>query len=442
MLSTALLTDRYELTMLEAARRSGVAGNRAVFEVFARALPPGRRYGVVCGPGRLVDSLERFVFGDAELAHLESEGVVGRATLDWLAGFRFCGSIDTYAEGELYFPGSPVCTVEGTFGEAVLLETLILSILNFDSAVASAASRMVNVAGGRPIIEMGSRRTHEEAAVAAARAAYVAGFASTSNLEAARRYGLPTAGTASHAFTLAHRSESDAFEAQLEALGVDTTLLVDTFDARAAIRLGVELARRRGATGPGAIRLDSGDLGTEALEARELLDGLGAGTSRIVVTSDLDEFAIAALAGEPVDGYGVGTRVVLGSGAATAGFVYKLVAVADEPGPDAPLRDVAKLSVGKQSIGGRKTAWRELGPDGRALRELVVHAGTPAQSGSPGGRRRDLQVRYVERGERVRAGTVEESRSHHRAVLGELPLAGLDIAPGDPAVPVIIGAGE
>src|SRR3954470_2079225 len=250
--------------MLQAALRSGAAHRRSVFEVFARRLPDGRRYGVVAGTGRLLDALEAFRFDPAELAHLADAGVVDAPTLDWLASYRFTGSIWGYGEGDCYFPGSPILVVEGTFAEAVLLETLVLSILNHDSAVAGAASRMTTAAAGRPCIEMGSRRTHEWAAVAAARAAYIAVFATTSTLEAGRSYGVPTAGTAAHAFTLLHDGEREAFEAQVASLGKATTLLVDTYDVTAAVRTAVEVA------GPelGAVRLDSGDLLTQAAEVR------------------------------------------------------------------------------------------------------------------------------------------------------------------------------
>lgn len=364
-MSTALLTDRYELTMLDAALQAGLAGRRAVFEVFARRLPPGRRYGVVAGQGRLHALIEEFTFGPSELELLR--GFLSDDTCDWLEGRTLGGDISAYAEGETFFPGSPVLTVESCFGEGLLLETLVLSVLNHDSAVASAAARMVTAAGGRPLIEMGSRRTSEQAAVAAARAAYVAGFAVTSNLEAGRRHGVPTAGTSAHAFTLAAADEKAAFRAQIAVQGIGTTLLVDTYDTEQGIRNAIEVG------GPelGAIRLDSGDLAEETRRARALLDELGAPNTRIVVTGDLDEHAIAALQATPADSYGVGTTVVTGSGAPTAGFVYKLVAIADSDEPDAPLRPVAKKSVGKATVGGRKWAARcdagdlvRLTPDG------------------------------------------------------------------------------
>src|SRR5580658_9730535 len=352
--STALLTDHYELTMLQAALRSGAAERRAVFEVFARHLPHGRRYGVVAGTGRLLDALERFRFGPADLEFLDRAGIVDSPTLAFLESYRFGGSIWGYQEGDCYFPGSPILVVEGTFAEAVLLETVALSILNHDCAIASAASRMVTAAADRPLIEMGSRRTHELAAVASARAAYIAGFASTSNLRAACEYGVPSAGTSAHAFTLVHDSERDAFAAQLEAFGTSTTLLVDTYDVPRAVRTAVELA------GPdlGAVRIDSGDLPVLARQVRALLDELGAVHTRIVLTGDLDEYSIAALGAVPVDGYGVGTSLVTGSGAPTAALVYKLVARSSGAGDDGELRPVAKRSVGKPGRGGRKWAVR------------------------------------------------------------------------------------
>jgi nicotinate phosphoribosyltransferase len=363
--STALLTDRYELTMLQAALADGTAGRRCVFEVFTRRLPHGRRYGVLAGTGRVLEALADFRFGAAELDWLSREGVVDDATLEYLSTYRFTGSVRGYAEGEMFFPHSPVLTVEGTFAEAVLLETVVLSILNYDSAIASAASRMTSAAIGRPVLEMGARRAHEQAAVAAARAAAVAGFAGTSNLEAGRRYGLPTIGTAALAFTLLHDDEEAAFAAQVASSGPGTTLLVDTYD----VRRGVERAVAAAGTGLGAVRLDSGDLGVLAQEVRAQLDGLGARDTKIVVTSDLDEYAIAALAVAPVDSYGVGTSLVTGSGAPTCGMVYKLVA---REGSDGRLAPVAKASKAKESIGGRKSAARRLDGDGRAVEEVVV----------------------------------------------------------------------
>jgi nicotinate phosphoribosyltransferase len=420
--TTALLTDHYELTMAAAALADGSAARRCVFEVFARRLPDGRRYGVVAGTGRLLEAIERFRFGEAELDRLDH--VVDEATLEWLAAYRFRGDVDGYPEGELYFPGSPVLTVTGTFADAVLLETLTLSILNHDSAVASAAARMVTAAGSRPLIEMGSRRTHEEAAVAAARAAYLAGFAATSNLEAGRRYRIPTAGTAAHSWVLLHDSESDAFGSQVAALGTKTTLLVDTYD----IRQGIERAVAVAGTELDAIRIDSGDLGELARQAREQLDVLGATGTRIVLSGDLDEYAIAALRAEPVDSYGVGTSVVTGSGAPTAGMVYKLVEVDGRP--------VAKRSAAKESRGGRKSALRRHKPTGTALEEVVHPVARPVE---PGPHDRVLPVPLVRGGERVSGlPTLEQSRDHLRAALVSVPWEGLKLSRGEPALPTVV----
>jgi len=420
--STALLTDRYELTMLASALRDGSAGRRCVFEVFARRLPDGRRYGVVAGTGRLLDALESFHFGPDELATLERAGIHG-VTLDALAEWRFTGAVDGYAEGEVFFPGSPVLTVTGTFAEAVLLETLALSVLNHDCAIASAAARMVTAAGDRPLIEMGSRRTAEEAAVAAARAAYLAGFASTSNLEAFRRYGVPTTGTAAHAFTLLHDTEAEAFRAQVDALGSDTTLLVDTYDIAQGIRTAVEVA----GPGLGAVRIDSGDLTVLARQARELLDSLGATKTRIVLSGDLDEWAIAGLAAAPVDAYGVGTALVTGSGAPTAGMVYKLVEVEGRP--------VAKRSEHKATNGGRKTAVRRHRPTGTATEEVIVSRGRP----EIGEHDRLLQVPLVRDGSRVPGvAGLEAARDHLRGVLRTVPWEGLKLSRGEPALPTVL----
>jgi nicotinate phosphoribosyltransferase len=430
-LPTALLTDQYELTMVDAALRSGAADRRCVFEVFARSLPGRRRYGIVAGLGRLLEVVPSFTFDDESLDFLTDRKVIGAATREWLAGYRFNGSIDAYAEGEVYFPGSPVLAVEGSFAECVVLETLVLSILNHDSAVATAAARMISVAGDRPCIEMGTRRTHEIAAIASARAAYIGGFASTSNLAAGRIWGVPTVGTAAHAFTLVHDDERAAFQAQVDALGVGTTLLVDTYDVEQGIRTAVDVA------GPelGAIRLDSGDLPTGAKRARELLDELGATRTRIVVTSDLDEFAIAGLSAAPVDGYGVGTSLVTGSGSPTAGFVYKLVEYIDDDGTRHP---VEKRSIGKQSHGGRKLPARKYDANGTAEFELIGLRSLPG----PDLRSRALQLPAFANGAALVAPDLDAARERRAASVAELPPEAWKLSPGNPAIPMLIEGDE
>jgi len=474
--STALNTDRYELTMVEAALRSGMAHRDCVFEVFARRLPGARRFGVLAGTGRVLEAIAAFRFGRAELDWLADKRVVDDATLTFLADYRFGGSVDGYREGEVYFPQSPVLTVRGTFAEAVLLETVVLSILNYDSAVATAAARMVVAADGNPIIEMGSRRANESAAVAAARAAYIAGFSATSNLEAGRRWGIPTLGTAAHSFTLLHNSEEDAFRAQVATFGPETTLLVDTYDVRTAVETAVRVA------GPqlGGVRLDSGDLPALVRDVRAQLDSLGATGTRITVTSDLDEHTIAALRGSSADAFGVGTSVVTGSGSPAAGFVYKLVARRDAPGDAVGVTDadgatapgvwtpVAKTSAGKTSLGGAKRAERMLrdgvavaehiivddggggGGDGRGEGEGEGGGSGDSNAGldgdqilnrTPGVTTRPLSVPLMRDGQAdaqwLSSAGVATARQHCAVAVAELPAAALRLSRGEPALPVV-----
>ncbi len=433
MRSSALLTDQYELTMVQASLRSGTASRRAVFELFARRLPPGRRYGVVAGTGRFLEALEDFRFTAEQVEWLRARQVVDDRTADWLAAYRFSGDVWGYPEGEAYFGGSPVLVVEAPFAEAVLLETLALSIFNHDGAVASAASRMTCAAGSRPCIEMGSRRTHERAGVASARAAYLAGFASTSNLQAGLSYGVPTGGTSAHAFTLVHDTERDAFAAQVGSLGKETTLLVDTYDVEAAVRTAVEVA----GTDLGAVRLDSGDLVEVAAQVREQLDRLGASGTRIVVTGDLDEHAIAGLAAAPVDGYGVGTSLVTGSGHPTCGFVYKLVSRAVSDDLDAPMVGVAKHSPEKSTLAGRKWALRRLDPHGVAQAEVIGVGRIPAEVADRGEGGRRLLVDLVRNGVRVWDEPLADSRDRHLRSRDELPLAAHQLSRGEPVLPTL-----
>lgn len=423
--STALLTDKYELTMLAAALHDGSAHRQCTFEVFARRLPEGRRYGVVAGTGRFVEALAQFTFDEQTLAAVD--GFLDADTLAFLSTYRFGGDVDGYPEGELFFPNSPILSVRGSFAECVILETLALSILNHDSAIASAAARVVSAAGGRQLIEMGSRRTHEEAAVASARAAWIAGFTGSSNLAAQQRHGVPALGTSAHAFTLLHTTadgpdERSAFKAQVDALGVGTTLLVDTYDITAGVANAIAVA------GPelGAVRIDSGELAVLVRQVRDQLDSLGATGTKIVVSSDLDEFAIAALRAEPVDSYGVGTSLVTGSGAPTAGMVYKLVEVDGIT--------VQKRSAHKASVGGSKQALRLAKPSGTVVEEVVYPAGHPPLP-EDGYRARSLSVELVRGGTSVYDHDLSQARARVAAGLGSLPWDGLKLSKGEPAIP-------
>jgi nicotinate phosphoribosyltransferase len=429
--SVGMLTDRYELTMLAAALRDGTAQQPCVFEVFARRLPEGRRYGVVAGTARVLDTILSFGMDVEELQWLRDTRVLDEATAAFVRDYRFSGSVDGYPEGELFFDSSPILTVRATFAEAVLLETVVLSILNHDAAVAAAAARMVSAARERPIIEMGSRRTHEHAAMAAARAAYLAGFASTSNLAAGRAFAIPTAGTMAHAFILLHGDEEAAFRSQVSSFGAATTLLVDTYD----ITRGIE--RAVAAAGPqlAAIRIDSGDLGVLALQARLQLDALGNHNTKIVVSGDLDEYAIAGLAAAPVDVYGAGTAVVTGSGAPTAGLIYKLV--------EANGRPVAKRSENKITNGGAKIAFRAHRSSGTATDEILVTGSAESRARDIARLQRDypdlraMQQPLIRNGALTAAGavTLDSSRSHLRDALRTLPWEGLSLSRGDAAIP-------
>lgn len=432
--SVALHTDQYELGNVQGALHSGVANRTAVFELFARRLPTGRRYGVVAGIGRILDLLSRFTFTERQVRWLEETGVADERTRRYVLDRRFRGDIWAYREGELYFPSSPVLTVRATFAEAVMLETLLLGICNWDSGVASVASRMVTAARGRPIIEMGSRRTHEDAAVDAARAAYIAGFAATSNMEAGARYGIPVRGTSAHAFTLAHPSELEAFEAQVATQGAETTLLVDTYDVEQGIRNAVAAAGRR----LGGVRIDSGELLRLVPHARKLLDELGAHDARIILTGGLDEYAMEEHSGGPVGGFGAGERLMQHP---SPDFVYKLVAIAEGNEPDAPLRPVAKRSAGKGNFPGQKWAYRAFDRDGYATGEHFLFGAQPpaARPGEP------LQHQFVRSGRVVLRHSVEEARTYHAAAKDRLRPGERSIQAGSPALiatPLVEGSAE
>lgn len=429
--SPALMTDMYEYTMLDACLKDGTAGRRCVFEVFTRHLPEGRRYGVVAGTGRILEALADFHLRDEDLKFLADRHVVSPETVKWLENFRFTGSIKGYREGEMFFPNSPILEVEGSFGECTLLETLILSMLNYDSAVASAASRMVSAAKGRPCMDMGGRRTNEWAAVAAARASVVGGFQGTANLLAAQRYGLKAIGTAAHCFTLVHDDERHAFESQIAALGRNTTLLVDTYNIEQAVKTAVEVA------GPelGGVRIDSGDLAALAQRVRNQLDALGATNTKITVTNDLDEYAIAGLQTAPVDSYGVGTMLVTGSGAPTCAMVYKLT---EREGADGVMTPVMKKSKDKATMPGRKLAFRSY-EYGLAETEHVVSGSEDKLAAfQPGDGWKDLMVDLVDHGqvdERwIGHDAIMAAHEYRAKALDELPITAQSLMKGDPAI--------
>lgn len=430
--SPAMMTDMYEYTMLDAALRDGTANRKCVFEIFTRHLPEGRRYGVVAGTGRILDALERFHLDDEDLRFLSDRNIVSAETIAWLERFHFSGSIKGYREGEMFFPNSPVLQVEGTFGECTLLETLLLSILNYDCAVASAASRMVTAAKDRPCMDMGGRRTNEWSAVAASRAAVVGGFQGTANLLAAQLYGLKAIGTAAHCFTLVHDSERDAFISQIDALGKNTTLLVDTYNIEEAVKTAVEVA------GPelGGVRIDSGDLAALAQRVRNQLDALGATNTKITVTNDLDEYALAALQTAPVDSYGVGTRLVTGSGAPTCAMVYKLT---ERENADGVMQPVAKKSKDKATVPGHKLAFRSYEYNLADCEHVISGSEDQLAAFRPEEGWKDLLVDFVDHGQIDATwqghDAIMAAHDYRAKALAELPITAQSLMRGEPVIP-------
>lgn len=430
--SPAMMTDMYEYTMLDAALKDGTANRKCVFEIFTRHLPEGRRYGVVAGTGRILDALERFHLDDEDLRFLSDRKIVSAETIAWLERFHFSGSIKGYREGEMFFPNSPVLQVEGTFGECTLLETLLLSILNYDCAVASAASRMVTAAKDRPCMDMGGRRTNEWSAVAASRAAVVGGFQGTANLLAAQLYGLKAIGTAAHCFTLVHDSERDAFISQIDALGKNTTLLVDTYNIEEAVKTAVEVA------GPelGGVRIDSGDLAALAQRVRNQLDALGATNTKITVTNDLDEYALAALQTAPVDSYGVGTRLVTGSGAPTCAMVYKLT---ERENADGVMQPVAKKSKDKATVPGRKLAFRSYEYNLADCEHVISGSEDQLAAFRPEEGWKDLLVDFVDHGQIDATwqghDAIMAAHDYRAKALAELPITAQSLMRGEPVIP-------
>ncbi|CDZ91185.1 nicotinate phosphoribosyltransferase [Rhodococcus ruber] len=348
----ALFTDLYEVTMAQAYAVRGMS-ETAVFETFFRKLPPGRSYVVAAGLPDVLDFLEAFRFEDDDLRYLRGLGLFSDEFLGQLAAVRFTGDVWAVPEGTVVFPNEPIVQVVAPILEAQLVETFVLNRIHLQSVLASKAARIVEAAQGRPVVDFGARRAHgTDAALEVARAGYLAGAAGTSNLLAAREYGIPAFGTMAHSFVQAFDDEAEAFEA-FARLYPGTTLLVDTYDTLRGVDLVVDLAGRLGDRfDVRAIRLDSGDLGALSKAARARLDAAGLHDVRIFASSGLDEYSIAALldAGCPVDGFGVGTHLSIAQDAPTLDMAYKLVEYAGV--------GRTKLSSGKVLHPGRKQVFR------------------------------------------------------------------------------------
>lgn len=416
----SLYTDRYQLSMLGAYLREGIASRRAVFELSMRKLPRARRFLVVAGIDRALRFLEGVRFTEDEIAYLRASpslrDVMSDEMVAYLRDFRFRGQVYGVREGEVLMGGAPILRVEGTLAEAQIVETFLLGVINHESKVASKAARVVLAARGRPVMEFGARRLDPLAAPTAARAAYIAGCVGTSCEEAGFRYGVPVSGTCAHSYMLAHvdDGESGAFRAFAEAFPSGTSLLVDTWDT-------LRGAMRAADAGPAvkAVRIDSGDLARLGPQVRSILDAKGRSDVKLIGSDDMDEYKITALldAGAPYDTFGVGTAIVLSPDSPSFGAVYKLVEVDDRRGVATP---VAKRAPGKASYGGAKGVWRSYANDG-AAREDVIALATEQPAGEA------LFVEHMRDGKRTSAHDEREAtraaRDYAKKQLERLPSA-------------------
>ncbi len=432
--ATALATDLYQLTMAAGYHRRGFSKSIATCELFVRRLPQVRRYLVAMGVDAVVSWIEALRFTREDVAFLKTLPALGPAiTPDLearLLDFRFSGDVWAVEEGTLVFENEPILRVRAPILEAQLLETYALSTINHATTIASKAARMVRAAGGRALVEFGTRRTHPDAAIDAARAAYACGFSGTSNVEAARRYAIPVLGTAAHMWTMAHPSEVDAFRGYMDVFPEGAILLIDTYDTPEGARRAARIAKEK----LKGVRIDSGDLDALSREVRAILDHEGAPQARIVVSGDLNEHSIAALvaAGAPVDTFGVGTELVCSVDAPTLGGVYKLVELEDAAGK----RPVAKFSEGKATMPGPHQVLRIFGESGRMVRDVVVLDDEEPLTLTAGERARSLLGQVIASGARTRPpSTLAEVRERVRAGLDTLPPILHDLAPRSPEGP-------
>jgi nicotinate phosphoribosyltransferase len=412
MMTTPLATDLYQLTMMAGYQHAGITG-RSTFELFVRNLPAGRAFLVTAGLEQALDLLESLRFTADEIRYLRTVPALAAAPDaffdDLLPSFRFTGDVWAVAEGEVVFPHEPLLRVTAPALQAQLVETALLATVTFQTSIASKAARILAAAEGRPVIEFGSRRAHGlDAALHAARAAYVAGCVATSNVEAGYRYGIPVSGTMAHSWVMSFAHEIDAMRAYLDLFGERTTVLIDTYDTVAAAH-AIVLAGLR----PGSVRLDSGDLVALSREVRRVLNEGGLEATRIIVSGDLDEHRIAQLLADaaPIDAFGVGTALSTSSDAPALGGVYKLVEIER----DDAMAPVLKLSAGKRTMPGSKQVWRLL-QNGRTAGDVLALASEP----SPGGR--PLLSQVMRGGERLHPSPgIEEVRRHAADALRELP---------------------
>jgi nicotinate phosphoribosyltransferase len=423
-----LFTDLYELTMLQAYFIEGMEQD-AVFDLFIRVLPPGRNFLVACGLEQVLEYLEHLRFAPDSLAYLESLELFSGPFLQYLEDFRFTGNVRAVPEGTIVFPMEPIIEVEAPMPQAQLIETFVLNQITFQTMIASKGARTVLQAGGKTLVDFGSRRAHAlDAGLKAARALYVAGYASTSNVLAGRLYGIPVAGTMAHSYVQAHDSEIEAFERFVESFP-ETVLLVDTYDTETGVHRAATVAGSQEGRRVRAVRLDSGDLATLARGARRILDQAGLQDVSIFASGGLDEEEIDRLlaGGAPIDAFGVGTSAVASTDAPSLDSVYKLVSYAGRP--------TLKLSPAKATLPGKKQVWRET-TAALMRRDTIALTGEQLQ-GQP------LLVEVMAVGNRTAAGrrTLEEVRDYASRQLDTLPRELRTLAPPERPYPVARSSG-
>ncbi|MEX2492215.1 MAG: nicotinate phosphoribosyltransferase [Nitrospirales bacterium] len=416
----ALFTDLYELTMLQAYFEENMTAE-SVFTLFVRRLPARRNFLLACGVDTVLDYLETICFGEEDLAYLSTLGLFSDSFLTWLLGFRFTGEVDAVPEGTPVFANEPILEVVAPLPQAQILETFIMNQIHLQSVLASKAQRVVSAASGRPVVDFSTRRMHGiDAALKAARAFWIAGVASTSNVLAGKFYGVPVAGTMAHSYIQAHENESAAFRAFAHVFP-ETTLLVDTYDTLAGVKKVIDLAQTLGDEfHVKAVRLDSGDLLALSRETRQLLDEAGLGNVEIFASGGLDEDAIAALllSGAPIDGFGVGSSMGVSRDVPDLDIVYKLSEYAG--------KGRLKLSTGKPILPGRKQVFR-IAEEGEDVRDVIARAGE-----DPIGR--PLLVPMMREGKRLPAARVDlmAARTYAQEQIVRLPARVRAIDHADP----------
>ena len=409
--SDALLTDLYELTMAQAYFARNMT-EEAVFEFFVRRLPARRNFFMAAGLEQVLDFLETFHFADGDIDWLTRSGGFTPDALTALRTMRFTGDVHAMPEGTVFFPHEPILRITAPLPQAQLVETRVMNLLNFQTMVASKASRSVLVAGGKPLIDFGLRRAHgAEAGLLAARASYMAGFAGTSNVLAGARFTIPTYGTMAHSFVQAHQDETQAFLHIARARPGNVVLLIDTYDTEAAAKKVVALASRLNTEGIAihGVRLDSGDLADHARKVRRILDDGGLVGTRILASGNLDEEQVRALvqSGAPIDQFAVGTAMTTSADAPFLDCAYKLQEYAGRP--------CRKRSEGKATWPGRKQVYRRLSADGK-LNGDVITVERDCLEGSP------LLVQVMQNGRRLAPSpSLTETRRHAELALAQLP---------------------